>query len=321
MAYMNPPFAAVLLSPLALLSFAKARLLWLGLNLIAIAGISVWLSKPLDKRLKWLGVFLLVSSFPVYQALIEGQPSVLLLLGCVLAYIAACKHRYVVSGICLSLLFIKPQFALFALIGLAIMKQWRTMLAMIGSAAAVVLVFLPITGINLYFTYAHYMLSVVTDHFNGAGFVVPAAWYGALNTASGINGFYTALFGQTQVHSVNILTAVTVILLLVLFCFAIAKQKFSLTNRDGKLMLAAAIAMALLIDTHLYAQDALLIYMVLPLLAGFGNYFRTIILVVLACNIIRIDQNISIHIFTLLLYLFVVLIYLKIIRTSTSKTD
>jgi hypothetical protein len=150
---------------------------------------------------------------------------------------------------------------------------------------------------------------------------VPAAWYGALNTASGINGFYTALFGQTQVHSINILTAVTVLLLLVLFCFAIAKQKFSLSNRDGRLMLAAAIAMSLLIDPHLYAQDALLIYMVLPLLAGFGNYFRTIILVVLTCSLIRIDQNISIHVFTLLLYIFVVLIYLKIIRRSTSKTD
>lgn len=319
MAYMNPPFAAVLLAPLALLSFAKARLLWLVLNLAVITGIAIWLSRPLDKRFRLMGAFLLVTSFPVYQALIEGQPSILLLLGCVLAYIAAKKQNYVVSGVCLSVLFIKPQFALFTIVGLAIMKQWRVVLAMISSVTALALVLLPITGFNLYFTYAHYMLAVVSDHFSGAGFVVPAAWYGALNTASGVNGFYTALFGQTQVDIVNTLTAASVLILLALFGWAFTKQKFSLSSNNGRLMLAAAIAMALLIDPHLYAQDVVLIYMVLPLLAGFSNYFRSVVLVVITCNVIRLDQKISVHIFTIILYSFASVVFIKTIRKNTAK--
>ncbi len=319
MAYMNPPFAAALLTPLALVSFAEARLLWLLVNLVVITGIAAWLTRPLDKRFRVIGAFLLVSSFPVYQALIEGQPSILLLLGCVLAYIAAIKHRYVLSGICLSLLFIKPQFALFTLVGLALMKQWRVILAMVGSATAMMLVLLPITGIHLYVTYTHYMLSVVTDHFNGAGFVVPAAWYGALNTASGLNGFYTALFGQTQVNIVNALTAGSTLLLLILFVLAFTKQKFSLSVYSGRLMLAASIAMALLIDPHLYAQDVVLLYVILPLLAGFGNYFRSIISVVLVCNLIRLDQKISVHLFTVVLYIFASAVFVRAIRQGFEK--
>jgi hypothetical protein len=84
-------------------------------------------------------------------------------------------------------------------------------------------------------------------------------------------------------------------------------------------MLAAAIAMALLIDPHLYAQDVVLIYMVLPLLAGFGNYFRTMLAVVLTCNLIRLDQKISVHTFTIILYIFASTIFVRTIRQNISK--
>src|ERR1017187_6555702 len=51
MPFLNPPFIAVLLSPLALLSINDARVVWLILNLILISGIAYWLVKYLDGKL------------------------------------------------------------------------------------------------------------------------------------------------------------------------------------------------------------------------------------------------------------------------------
>ena len=315
MPYLNPPFTALLLSPLALFTIEKARLVWLIINAGLMICLAFWFAKPLgSKKLQILGAALLLGTYPVYQALIEGQLSIVILFGCVLAYLAAQKNQYILSGIFLSILFIKPQFAIFAIIGLIIARQWKVIASMLATISILLLVLLPLTGFSLYFTYVRFMLNVVTAHFNGAGAVVPTIWQGALNTAAGFNGFFTALFGQSQVLWVNIFTVIGAITLVVLFIFAVKKTGIGIKNKPKQLLLAAAIGAALLIDPHLYAQDVILLYITLPFLLGLNHYFRTIVFLVIICDIVKLDQAMRIHLFTIIIYALVAFVFVKAIR-------
>src|SRR5207302_818750 len=67
MPFLNPPSAAVILSPLALLPFATARLLWLAISIALAIACAVVLTSGRDLRTRGLAVVAVLATFPAYQ--------------------------------------------------------------------------------------------------------------------------------------------------------------------------------------------------------------------------------------------------------------
>jgi hypothetical protein len=313
LALFNPPFVAVLLAPLGLVTIFKARLAWFAINATAMGLATYWLTKPLRKTERIIGTLLIMGSFPVYQALVEGQLSILVFVGAVLGLYFGQKKQYIASGISLSLLWIKPQFAVLAIIGLAIVQKWRALASMCAATLGLILILLPITGVQLYATYIPLLFDTATAHFNGGGFIKPTVWGGYLDLAEGINGFYVSLFGQTAISIVNIMTGSTVLSLGMVYLLALRKVKPGLSNKDRSLMFGVSIALGLLINPHLYVQDLVLIFLLVPALMAYDHKLLAISNLVLLTDIAFIDQGMRLHTFTLLLALGAIGSLLKII--------
>lgn len=314
MSFLNPPIIAVFLSPLALLSVNTARLVWLAINLTLVGCVAHWIVRSIKGTAnKLILALLLVASFPVYQNFIEGQLSLIILAGSLLGLWFSEHRKPVLSGMSLSVLLIKPQLAIMVGIGLIMFKQWRALLAMTLTSLVLIILALPITGIKLYFTYAHFLLGVTSSHLNGAGAVTRSVWEGTLKFSVGVNGMYMSLFGQNSTTLVNAFSLVTCLALVVLYILAIRKVRPGFQSMPKRMMLAASVMLILLIDPHAYAQDVVLVYVLIPILLPMRPQTSTILVILFFVGLIVVDQHFPIHLVTLSLVTFTVVILLDVI--------
>jgi hypothetical protein len=322
MPFLNPPFIAVLLSPLALLSVNDARVVWFILNLILVSGIAYWLVKCLEGKFsRILCATLLVCTLPVYQNLIEGQLSIIILAGCLLALWLTRHQKLILGGVALVTLLIKPQLAVFAAIGLIIFKQWRVLLGSVGVAIALIVFTLPMTRLKVYGTYIHYILGVTAGHFSGAGAVTASVWQGSLKGTIGINGMYTALLGQANVSGVNVLTGLTILGLLIVYVLAIRKVQPGFSSLPKRLMLVASMALAMLIDPHAFSQDLVLAYLFIPVLLPLRPRLMTILVYLVFIELIIIDQLVFLHLVTIALIVLTLSILIDVIKGHDSRSS
>jgi hypothetical protein len=242
---------------------------------------------------------LLVCTFPVYQNLIEGQLSILILAGSLLALRFIENKKPVMGGVFLSTLLIKPQLAVFVGVGLLVFRQWQVIKGMAIATLTIIGLTLPFTGVKLYSSYVHYSLGVISGHFSGAGAVAPTVWQGTLKFSAGINGIYTSFLGQSNVRWVNVLTAVTIFGLLVLYGLAVRKVKPGLNNTQQRLMLAASVSIVMLIDPHAFAQDVVLLFILLPIILPIRPRPTTLLAFIAFIQLIIIDQHKPIHLVSL----------------------
>jgi hypothetical protein len=267
MPFINPPPAAVAFAPLAALPVTLGRAIWAGLNAAIAIGAGLWIGRGLPVRDRVLGAALIATSFPVYHALAEGQWSILLLSAGLVALEAARRGSWTVAGIALAVFWLKPQFIVLPLVALALGRQWRAIGAAAAAGAVVAVAGLPFTGLAPYPTYLTYILDVVTSHFSGAGEVGAAVWQGDLASTEGLNGLFVGWLGQEAVGVVNVLWAAAVVAVLGLYVVAARRVRPGLAMPDGRVMLAAGVAVVLLVNPNQFVQDCVLIYLALEVLA------------------------------------------------------
>jgi hypothetical protein len=145
--FLNPPPLVWLVSPLALLPFDVAVLIWTAL--VAAALVVTWyLTAPGDGLTKaahgalWLGLF------PVAFGLMVGQPVALVAAGVAACWWLAQRQRPVLAGLALTLVMVKPQIALLVPVCLALAGHVRLFVAWLVAAAAVVVVSVLLLGID-----------------------------------------------------------------------------------------------------------------------------------------------------------------------------
>jgi hypothetical protein len=270
MAYLNPPVAAAAIAPLMYLPEPVARLIWLGINLALGVACGLLATTGLRLRIRLLAVTMVMLSFPVFQTLAEGQWSLVLLLGALGALALGRRRNPYLSGAVLAILWLKAQLLVLALIWLLLLRQWRIPVSALVTVIVVTLLALPLTGSASYVDYLRFLGSVVVSHASGAGAVTPTAWEGGLLGMENLLGLFATMVGQEDVTLVDVLTVASSIALVVYFLVATERRwrKGEVTAFDG----IAAIALALLIDPHLYAQDCL--FMVLMLSVGLRTIRR-----------------------------------------------
>jgi hypothetical protein len=263
MPFINPPAAAALLAPLAALPEATARLVWLLISVGLAVACALVLAAGRDIRIRALAVLVVLGTFPAYQTFTEGQWSFVLLLGCLSGLVAARSGHPTLAGIALSVLWLKPPLLVLVLIWLLLTRHWRVAAGMVGAVVAATAVALPWTGIESNLNYARYLGDVVAAHAGGAGAAGQTAWEGALPNMEGLIGLAATLFGQQNALAVDIATATAAVLLVAFFAWAMRTHWH---DRPLPLRYAlAAVSLGLLLDPHLYAQDCVLVVVLVAL--------------------------------------------------------
>ena len=130
--YLNPPFFAAAYAPLSALPYRTAAAVWLGINLVCIAGAIALLVGMLPREVDWrawgLVPLLLMISMPFWQSICHLQNtcvSLLLVCGVVACWRADGKGWTVLGGMLCGLLFYKPQLALVIAGMFCVTRGWR----------------------------------------------------------------------------------------------------------------------------------------------------------------------------------------------------
>ena len=304
MPFLNPPFVAVFISPLAWLGINVARIAMLVLNLSMLGFVLTKLTAGIARRQRLIIATLLLMTLPVYQTLVQGQLSMFVLLGATLSYIWF-KDKKFLSGAALVLTWTITQFGVFVLAALIYKREWKMVKGMLAATAAVLLVTLPFTGVTIYFDYVRLLMTVTSNHFADMYTPTIYEWRGALELSDGMNGFFTAILGK-RLHTLsNVLYVASGIALVGYLVIKVRSAGQKLRHMQGYYMFIAAILVALLIDPHLFAQDIIVIYVILPVLYKLykGRELRVTLLFVALCNLVYIDQYIRFHLFTFVIFM------------------
>lgn len=319
MPFLNPPFVAILLAPMGLTDVNTARLAWIVLSVIVMIGIAWCMTRSIENKWKrGLCMFLIASSYPVFQNLIQGQLSILLTAAVLAGIYMAEKGKLFYSGLFLTALVVKPQLAVFVGIALLAFRQWEVIKGMIIGTLALLLVTLPFTGIDIYHDYAQFASGVTSGHFTGAGTIDRTIWQGNMKYMYSLQGLAVMLFGQTNPTLTNSFVFGVGVVLVGLFAWVSWRRHTpSLRSAQGRLVLAAGIAIALLINPHAYSQDAILMLAILAvILPIWRDKLRTIVYFLAAVALMYLDQQTGSHWTTLLLISFASII---LIRNLTKK--
>ncbi len=235
--YYNPPLLAILEAPLTSLPFKEAFWIFSGLAIGAFV-IFLGLSLKAGRQLPEMPLVILgMAAFrPVHEAIIMGHPSLFFVLALGAGFLALRAKQSYVAGFALSLLALKPQWAVLPILFLVVRGEWRTLAAMgVGSMA---LFFIPFgaTGRD---TLGHY-IGFLRDQSSSDLINAPHmfSWNGFLSKLQP-NDPFTAPLPDVNKGLLFALEGVT--LAIVVFVWL---------GRDIYLGVAATIIGMLLISTH-----------------------------------------------------------------------
>jgi hypothetical protein len=147
-AYRNPPFFALIYTPLASLDLIPAFGVWFGLSLACLGlSLKLLLDEVPALRRRWRGLLIFVLAFaPVYFGLIDGENAALSLLLYVLIYRSFRRGQDLALGVWAALGLFKPQlFFIFPLVFL-ITRRWRALVAYVVTALALLGVSIALVG-------------------------------------------------------------------------------------------------------------------------------------------------------------------------------
>jgi len=124
--FLHPPFEALALAPLSLLSLERAFILWSLMNVAFLGFLPLILAKcvPWIEARPYAGL-LAFCLLPSLTALTLGQDSILLLFVICLSYLLLSQKRDLASGLALSLATIKFQYVVILLLFLMLSRRWR----------------------------------------------------------------------------------------------------------------------------------------------------------------------------------------------------
>lgn len=160
--FVNPPTAALLLLPLARLSYEHARMIWTALNLVMLIVAAGWMAREarLGRALAPAFLCLVFVNQPVWANFNQGQAYVFLLLVLVAAWWGYRRHRPAALGVALGVALVLKTAGVLLVPMLLVQRRWRAVAWTAGTAAAIVLVSLPWMGIASWHAYLERLLAL-----------------------------------------------------------------------------------------------------------------------------------------------------------------
>ena len=253
--YLYPPFAAVLQAPLAALPVRVAYGLWMAVNgaLLALCLRAGQMYARLHGRravLFWLAA---LAWLPVFVMLLQGKNTLVILAAMSASLALLMRGRDAAGGAVLSLVILKPYFAVPFLIVLLLRRRWTAVGGFLAAAGVLLALPLPISGPQMAGAYLHSLVQAL--HWrNEVGGYTPQA-------NQGIAGF-TALLLPSPLSS-------AVMYLLDAACLALLALHARRTD-SLPLLFATAVLAGLLIAPHLLIHDLVLVLLPVPIALRFS---------------------------------------------------
>jgi hypothetical protein len=250
--YFNPPFVALLLSPLAiagLLPFAAA-LLALNAALLLLCGVvlqrAAGLIRAPDRLLFWS---LWLTTLPVFVLMAQAQLTMLVLTGFLGWTILESRGHHRHSGLLLAFVLVKPQMALLPLCLLVWQRRWQTLTPFAGAAAVLVLMSVAVSGPGVLVEYPRFTLG-------STGWPVP--------NMHGWQGLLADVLGDETPPRVLFLALVSATFAATVWSWRAVRAR---NAAAFPLLAAVTIVAGLLANPHLYMHDMLLASLAIGLAA------------------------------------------------------
>ena len=249
--YYNPPALAFLQAPLTTLSYRTAFFTFSALSFACLMGFiaASWMHVRHVGEMPWLILGVLAFK-PVHEVLITGHTTLIIILSLTAGILLLRAEKPVLAGLSLSVLALKPQWAVLPALFLIVRGEWKALMWMAIAASAIFIVPFLITGLDSLKNYYFFLRYSADVDLKDAPHMF--SWNGFLSKMDGSeiqDGrliLYADAPSKALVYSLIALTAVP---MLIVFW-----------SRDFLLSAAALIIAMLLVSTHSVWYDwALLI--------------------------------------------------------------
>lgn len=252
------PYVLLIFSPLALLSYANAFLVWYTLNVAMLLSVPLLLRTSLHFSDKILAIALLTTPIflPIDLALGQGQLSILLLFLLTLTFRELSEGRDFLAGCTLAVACFKPQFVLPMLLVMLAMKKWRVITGCLAASIALFGVSVALVGWHTtlqypaaVFKYSRLPVGIGED---------PEFMYN-------LRGFaYVLLHAKIPTSTLHTATLVVSAAMMLLVAAPFLGQRRNLSAVDFSFILVVT----LLASYHSYVHDMSLLMLPLLLVAG-----------------------------------------------------
>lgn len=258
--YIHPPFEALIFLPLTLLPYTQAFMVWDLLALLALFFVACLLRRSvptLRSIAPWKFVFASLAFFPIFDCLLQGQDSVLLLLLCTLGFDALKRETNFLAGCWFALGAFKFQWILPIIVLIVVWKVKRVAAGFAMVSLILAFVSIGLVGWQNMLHYPAYVLRVVnTPSFGGVGSEI----------MPNLRGLLTG-WPWPFLRTVGSITAVSSAV--ILFLLAATKGRGKSHPQRLELQFSLAILVSGLIGWHTNAHDLALLILPLVLVTDY----------------------------------------------------
>ncbi len=260
----NPPFVAIVFSPLSFLPLSTAFYLWS----LMLLGLLIWILISLnrlfshwDKQDRIVLIIAILAFWPLTYTFLLGQFSLFLVIGLLQMYIAMKNSKLTQAGLWLVLLSIKPHTLLIPGMLTLNRRYWRVAITAVITGLFIFIVTCLIIGLTPWMQYVR-SLQALGSFFGKLG-VNP-------NTEYTLRGVLSNIIGNSQGNLINIIS--TIILLFgMIYVWLIWKKGIPQDSSRFSLFFAFTILLSVFLSLHLNPHDSLVL--LLPA-AIFYDYLR-----------------------------------------------
>ena len=252
--FLHPPYYAVLIAPVALLSLVQAYAATSAVSLLLLAAALLASTRAAGLGIPetWIAGALTLSFLPVFAVFIQGQSDMVVLLPLCLAHLAWVRGRPGWAGVFAGLAIVKPQLLLLLPVLFIVQRHWRALAGYFAAAGALLAASLPFFGVAGWVSYI--------------GVIAPWAVSGSQDfpitgqTVYSMRGLLEAAPGGAPLAAgVLAIVAVGAVALL------------SMRSRSPGLDLAFAVAVSLLLSPYQNLHDLSLLVMPAIAVAGMAQ--------------------------------------------------
>jgi hypothetical protein len=259
--YIHPPFEALLFTPLTMVGYDSAFLIWTLLNLLILIAVC-WFCRdmlPVLKQLRlWESALLCLAFFPVLANFHQGQDAIFLVLMVTLALRSIDRDAPVAAGFWLGTGIFKYHLVLPLFFILAVWKGRKLVWGFLLSSFAALLISLWIVGWQGVSQYPYVAWSVVSEPSLGG-----LPFRRLPNLAGLIGGLPLSSKWVWVQRTVILLSSAALILTVTRF------QRFSAGRKSRRLCIASAVITAVLVA---YSTNTYDLCLLIPALAIIAEY-------------------------------------------------
>lgn len=164
MPFIYPPFVALFFRPLAVYPFEIAYRIWIVLQialLILVFKLTLKSLKKITYPFKFLLVAMILLFPPLWNALLQGQLSVIIIFSLVTSWLSLKSGKNVLGGLCLSLLLVRPHLLIVPTMILLLNRRWLSLSGLALSSSVLLVFSVLLVGLQGLAAYGHLLTSAV----------------------------------------------------------------------------------------------------------------------------------------------------------------